>query len=506
MMTTIVEFKDFSFRYHHMEEDIIQNASFKIEQGTTTLLYGLSGSGKSTLCYAITGLIPWSVRGLFKGNVIVSEKNTKELKPNQLAGEIGYLMQNPDSQFATLIVKDELVFAAENIQISKSVIEKRLESIIRILDLREYMDRNVMQLSSGEKQRVVLGSILMMEPSLLILDEPLSFLDFPNRLKLLNYLQKIQALYSNLTTIIAEHRIHDVYALADNFLEIKEGKITQSSLKIEDTQKYIPQSPSSFTYQDLVKHYGFLECVEKKNPETKLPIIRFENVSFNYLQDQGNSNQLSVQILSNITFDIFSGETIAIIGPNGIGKTTLLYLIAGILYPATGHIFFTQKDISTIKYGNYSRNIGLIFQNPESQLLKNTIKKEIEFGPRNFQVSMEENVFDEYANFIFPTSIQDPDFLMKLNPFNLSWGEKRRLNLVSLFAYSPSIYLFDEPFTGQDYLVRKRLLENMRSIAENSGTMVISSHDEEILPLCDRVFLFTSEGLNVFEKSKERKE
>ena len=210
--------------------------------------------------------------------------------------------------------------------------------------------------------------------------------------------------------------------------------------------------------------------------------------------------------MENITFEIFSGESVAIIGPNGIGKTTLLYLIAGILNPATGRIFFAQQNISTIKYGKYSRKIGLIFQNPESQLLKNTIKKEIEFGPKNFQVSIEENGLENYTQFIFPTSKQDPNILLKLNPFNLSWGEKRRLNLVSLFAYSPSVYLFDEPFTGQDYLVRKRLLENMKSIAEKSGSMVISSHDEEILPFCDRVFLFTSDGLTIFKKSKERKE
>ncbi|MHA1453475.1 MAG: ABC transporter ATP-binding protein, partial [Promethearchaeota archaeon] len=479
-MTAIVEFEEFTFRYPHMKQDLIKNASFTIEQGTLTLLHGLSGSGKSTLCYAMTGLIPWSVRGFFKGNVKLFGKNTNTNKPNQLAGKIGYLMQNPDSQFATLTVHDELIFAAENIRLTEDVIKKRLKSIIQLLDLDDYLNRNVTQLSSGEKQRVVLGSILMMGPSLLILDEPLSFLDFPNRLKLLKYLEKIHKSYSDLTIIIAEHRVQDLYALANFYLEIKEGRVTESPIVNEDSKKYHTETPESFTYRDLIQHYGFYEKSISKIRKKNQPILSFDGVTFNYLQDRGNFEQIITPILKNLSFNLYSGEIIAIIGPNGIGKTTLLYLIAGILHPSQGYILFKQQDVSELKYGIYSKNIGLIFQNPESQLLKNTIKKEIEFGPKNFQIQISEKDYRHYAQFIFPSSKTDPNDLLTLHPFNLSWGEKRRLNLTSLFAYSPSIYLFDEPFTGQDYLVRKHLLENIKSIAKSMGLVIISSHDEEI--------------------------
>ncbi len=501
-MKSIVEFEDFSFRYPHMEEDIIKNTSFTIEQGTLTLLYGLSGSGKSTLCYAMTGLIPWSVRGFFKGNVKIFGKNTKDIKPNQFAGEIGYLMQNPDSQFATLTVKDELVFAAENIQINSEEIELRLRSITQLLDLEEFLDRNVTQLSSGEKQRVVLGSILMMGPKLLILDEPLSFLDLPNRLILLKYLKKILGNHQNISIVIAEHRIHDISVLANNFLEIHEGKIKSSPVVSESRNKFTPKTSTPFSYRDLVFFYGFRETNNSRITE-KDPILKFNEVSFEYIQDRGKFESNTIPILQNLSFDLYPKESVAIIGPNGIGKTTLLYLIAGILQPSNGEILYHQQNIAKLKYGKYSKNIGLIFQNPESQLLKNTIKKEIEFGPKNFNISITDEQIRDHVQFIFPLSRQDPALLMGLHPFNLSWGEKRRLNLASLFAYTPSIYLFDEPFTGQDYVVRKQLMQNIQSISDHSGVTVFSSHDDEILQFCDRVFLLDKSGFSIFEKTLE---
>jgi energy-coupling factor transport system ATP-binding protein len=501
-LTAIVQFKNFSFRYPHKDFDIIHEANFTIDQGTCTLLYGLSGSGKSTLCYAMTGLIPWSIRGFFKGEIYIFGKNTLDVKPNQFAGNIGYLMQNPDSQFATLSVQDELVFAAENIRLEKQVIESRLGTIINLLDLNDYLDRNVTQLSSGEKQRVVLGSILMMKPKLLILDEPLSFLDFPNRIKLLEFLQKIMIEFPTLSVIIAEHRIHDIIPIANNFLEIKNSQIKQTGLLSSTDRKFAPKSSTSFSYKDLVQYYGFKELnnIHKDDSEE---ILSFNNVSFEYVQDIGKFKQRIVPVISDLSFKIYPKESIAIIGPNGIGKTTLLYLLAGILQPSKGEIRFHNQDISKIQYGQYSRNIGLIFQNPESQLLKNTVKKEIEFGPKNFHVQLSEEDLHNYVTFIFPTTQQSPDELLKCHPFNLSWGEKRRLNLVSLFAYLPSIYLFDEPFTGQDFLVRKDLMDTIETISDNFGATIFSSHDEEILDKCDRVFLLDESGFSILSKTQE---
>jgi len=525
----LVEFQDFSFRYPQSEEDIIHNASFHIRKGTINLLYGLSGSGKSTLCYAMTGLIPWSIRGFIKGDVIVIGKNTKDVRPNQFAGEIGYLMQNPDSQFATLNVYDELIFAAENIQVPHDEIEIRLKNIVKLLDLESYLPRAVTQLSSGEKQRVVLGSILMMNPELLILDEPLSFLDFPNRLKLLYYLRKMPSLFPTMGIILAEHRINDVIPFAHNFFEIINGEIHQYStippeVCNQDPKRYSVISNTSFSYRDLISYYGFQENNHEFYPPLQSPLLEFNEVSFQYTQDLGKFHETQVNVLQNISFQVFPGEIVTIVGPNGIGKTTLLYLIAGILEPHQGEITYhkstqklslqkwnpkvrnkiSSKNIKTLSYGDYAKSIGLIFQNPESQLLKNTIQKEIEFGPKNFKLYplLDPKKLSELLRFIFPDTA-NPENCKDRNPFTLSWGEKRRLNLASLFSYSPSIYLFDEPFTGQDFHTRTALLQIIKTISAESGLVIISSHDDDVLPISDRIFLLDKLGLRIFGKREE---
>ena len=224
-MSSAISFEDFSFQYPRSNRDIIHEANFTIKKGTVTLLYGLSGSGKSTLCYAITGLIPWSVRGFMKGKVSVLGHSITERKPNQFAGDVGFLMQNPDSQFATLNVQDELIFAAENIQLGEKEIHQRFKVIIDLLDLHDYLDRNVTQLSGGEKQRVILGSILMMDPELIILDEPLACLDAKGRLQILEYLNNLKKINNDLTILIAEHRIKEIIPHVNKYLLIHQGQI-----------------------------------------------------------------------------------------------------------------------------------------------------------------------------------------------------------------------------------------------------------------------------------------
>ena len=187
-MNPVIEFHNYSFKYANLDYDIIRNANFTVNEGDNVLIFGPSGSGKSTLCYAMVGLIPWSIKGFFKGNVSVHGEQLTEIKPNELAGTVGLVMQNPDNQFVNLTVYDELIFGAENLRISEDKIEDRLEKLVELLGLESMLERNVLQLSGGEKQRVVLASILMMKPKILILDEPLAFLDAQGRLEILHHI------------------------------------------------------------------------------------------------------------------------------------------------------------------------------------------------------------------------------------------------------------------------------------------------------------------------------
>ncbi|MFX1294475.1 MAG: ABC transporter ATP-binding protein [Promethearchaeota archaeon] len=530
-MEPIIEFQDFSFKYSNLDFDIIHNANFSIEQGDTVLIFGPSGSGKSTLCYSMVGLIPWSIKGMFKGKVKIYGQNLTEITPRELAGTVGLVMQNPDNQFINLTVFDELIFGAENLKVPEKKIRERLDRIVQLLGLEPLLKRNPLQLSGGEKQRVVLGSVLMMKPKILILDEPLAFLDAQGRLEILHHILKLKRKFSNeLTILIAEHRINEIVPLANKFILIDRGKIKlytdknmiihpyfQNFPKFRGFAKYekeisTVQTLPQFSYDLMIREYSFTpqtKPVSSDGNEYNETLIVFDKVSFSYIQDLGKYRKQTKEIFTNISFEIKAGEIIGIVGPNGSGKTTLLYLIAGILSPDTGTILFKGTDLKDTPYSNYAKNIGLIFQNPESQILKNKIIKELEFGPRNFGLLnlLNEDLIDELISLIFSSQelvLEDAleqKTLLELNPFNLSWGQKRRVNLASLYTYAPLIYLLDEPFTGQDFLVRKEIMDSLIEILGNEKAAVISSHDEEILNLCSKVFLIEYNQFYVYKKS-----
>ncbi|MHA1819710.1 MAG: ATP-binding cassette domain-containing protein [Promethearchaeota archaeon] len=663
----VVSVRDFSFKYKRSGPLILDNISIDIYKGDSILIIGASGSGKSTFNYAISSLIPWSIHGYFKGDILLFGKSILNIKPSKIAGRMGLLMQNPEMQFVNINVLDELLFAVENLNIERSIIKRRLDKITQLLNLKPYLDRNITQLSSGEKQRVVLGSILMMQPEVLILDEPFAFLDQKGRAELINYLVHVKNLFKkNLTLIISEHRFDDLIYSGltsrimtienkklieyDNINEINWNsvynsnsnsnsnynskevpsqnqqlhffkKITNTKSPIlfekaissiysdlkknifkyfvianEDNVDFDPSKkklintqrneivntknfPSllhkkqifknlKFNYDQFIRDYGFrLIASEKNNNLDKdnnkyqkkevsgenthhdlQELIKVERLSFEYQQTFNKNRYVTKKIFSNLSFSIEENDILAIVGKNGIGKTTLLFLLAGIYQPSEGTIFYRGKPLSTIPYSQYAKKIGIIFQNPETQILKNTIYKELAFAPRNFGIMSEtlgslpkiKNLLDlifasQYnmmkmsfsqintsSNPLPPAPTPDPvpdttnnpinddtkpynkeedafiQYLLKINPFNMSWGQKRRLNIASLYTYHPEIYLLDEPFTGQDFFIRRQIIEDLINLTNNNHTIIITSHDLDILEFCNKVLLLEEDGRTKF--------
>lgn len=524
----VINVKDFSFRYYGQNYDIINNANFTINKGEFILLFGPSGSGKSTLCYSLTSVIPWSIRGMYKGDIYVLSNNLKSVPPNQLAGEIGLLMQNPDNQFVNLTVEDEIIFGVENLGLEKAEIENRYQEIVKLLDLQDLILRNVTQLSGGEKQRVILASILMLKPKILVLDEPFAYLDLQTRRELLYYLIEIkEQLQKDLTIIIAEHRVAELIKHVDRCLEINNGHVNliedPKSLSLDYFLDYYLQHEeqhlSSFKkhyiksiksngmhYKEMLEIFNFEVSAEK---DQRNPVIEFDSVSFYYNQHMGKYGQRYRRILHNVSFMAYKGDIVAIIGDNGRGKTTLLYLIAGILKPESGSISYENKILSELPYQEYAQKVGLILQNPESQLLKSSIEDEIKFGPRNFGKLDDITVgaFQELVEFVFHSqaktirqNLDEDEDLQDFNPFKLSWGQKRRLNLASLYSYDPEIYLLDEPFTGQDLGVRTELMGELLKILHTNKVGFICSHDMEVLEFCNKAILMDEDGLTIYKK------
>jgi len=170
------------------------------------------------------------------------------------------------------------------------------------------------------------------------------------------------------------------------------------------------------------------------------------------------------------------GSTHALIGPSGSGKTTLLYLLANLYEPTAGDIIYKSQNLKDIDPYEYAKNIGFIFQNPENMIFKSTIEDEILYGPKNFDLVEEINV--NYLNKLVSLIGNEPS---TKNPFQLSWGQKRRLNLSSIFVYNPDIILLDEPFIGQDQKTINSIIETLYIENKRGKTIIISSHDYHLL-------------------------
>ncbi|MDD3267379.1 MAG: ATP-binding cassette domain-containing protein, partial [Burkholderiales bacterium] len=293
------EISNFSFSYPFSQYKIGFNGDFKIQSGQCILITGDSGSGKSTLLQALKGLIPNHINGNLSGEIWYKSKLIQSFNENELI-KIGYLQQNPDHQIICNTVFDELAFGLENLQLDKNSIEKQIFEITDRFNISHILQRKINTLSGGEKQRINLLAILLMNPDVLLLDEPTAFLDPESAHEIIDILKKY---IHNKTVVIIEHNAHYLSNFVDYVVNInKDGQI-----KILDKDTISIQ-------QIQIKKHNYI-------PNT---ILDIRNLSFSY------KNTIQ-QLLMNINLNLHTGEIISIYGKNGAGKSTLLKLISKVI-------------------------------------------------------------------------------------------------------------------------------------------------------------------------------
>ncbi|MHA1672510.1 MAG: ATP-binding cassette domain-containing protein [Promethearchaeota archaeon] len=494
----VIEFHDFFFRYGNTGEFALKNIDLTIQSGEVILLGGISGSGKSTLCSAITGAIPFNIKGQMKGSVELLGKTVFDYTAEELATLIAYVFQNADEQLVTFSVRDEIAFALENMCLSKNSILTKIQDISQSLGIQHLLDRSIYSLSGGEKQKVVLAASLVMNPEILILDEPLAFLDQTGENNLLKWLSVIRSANPRLTIIIVEHRLRLFVDFIDRICLLNKW----GELEFDAPPSQYFQSRGDFQeifLRDHLFHTQLVSLLSSSRIESSIegekiplnPLIQVNDLDFSY---PGNPNP----VFSELSLSINSNEILGVVGDNGSGKTTLLYLLARILEPNQGDILFQGKNLRSFPQDSFFPQIGFIFQNPENQIFANTVHDEILYGPRNFgvvpldsHIAFENSLVEKYLPLIGEYRESD-EIIAQTNPFQLSWGQKRRLNLASIFAYDPDILLIDEPFIGQDAASILKVLEILDKFHAIGKTIVIVSHDHKLLEtFCTRVIDLT---------------
>ena len=426
--------ENFGFAYPFSKSQINLQGSFSINQGDCILIQGNSGSGKSTLMTALKGLIPQHINGTLTGTLLFKQQSISELNPLELM-KIGYLQQNPDSQIICADVYSELAFGLENQGYTAEIIADKINARIEHFNLKHLLNRKIATLSGGEKQKINLVAILLLEPEVILLDEPTAFLDPDSAMQIISIIREY---IQNKTLIIIEHNLHYLQNLVNRCIKIdKSGVIHEIEITSINWLDRLPR-----LYPSNQQSVG------------KVPLLELKNLSFSY----PNADQL----FNKLNLQIHSGEIIAIRGQNGCGKSTLLKIIAKLI-PSTQQLFWQNQDISKLKTHQYWQEISLVWQNPEAHFIHSSVALEVNDAELLAQLNLAS--------------------LKRHNPFNLSEGQKRRLSIAINLSnlQQTKLLLLDEPTFGQDFNNRLILAQKLTDLAQKGLSIVIVSHDDEFI-------------------------
>lgn len=452
------------------EDKVLENINFEIKKNTINLLVGKSGCGKSSLLMCLSRVIPESIEGNMAGEILFEGNHIEDKSCEHIAGDIGYMFQDPDSQLCTFTVEDEIAFGLENINLEPEKMEEIIDNTLDLVGIKYLKYKQLNNLSGGEKQKVALASILAINPKLILMDEPTANLDPISTLEIIELIKKLRDEMGK-TIILIEHKIMEFEHIIDSIIKV-ENKTT----KIVDKDVYIKE----------YKKTKMLPLKRKKNTN-KEPLLQVKNLSYSY--------DKSYSVLNDINFNLNKGEITAIVGYNGAGKSTLTKLLIGFLKPLKGEILLNNRNISKLSPIEIGENMGLVFQNPEHQFIKMTVEKELSLSLEVKGIDLENinrKINDYLERFDLLNNKDD-------NPFLLSQGQKRRLSTASMMINGQSILILDEPTYGQDRDNLQELVELLYKVNEEGTSILIISHDMELVKSCCDKVIYLDQGQVAYE-------
>ncbi len=466
----MISIREFGYRYRGREEQALQDVNLEIDKGEFTLLTGPSGCGKSTLALAIAGVLFSQYDGEVSGTVEVAEMDVQEKSIFQIADIVGLVQQNPESQFCTLMVEDEIAFGLENRKYPRDRIEELLTWSLEVAGVEHLRDRALSTLSGGEKQKIALASILASQPEVIIFDEPTSNLDPPSTQEIFEVILDIQR-ETDLTVLVIEHKLDFLSRINPRIVEMGMGFVLNDDRKTYPVTDLDVERPA----------YG---------GEAQAPLIEVEGLSAGY-QD--------LPVLRDVSFTLYPGELVSLMGDNGSGKSTLLLSLLKMVERSQGNMRVQGQDTDEIPASSLGKEIGLVFQNPDHQIFAPTVWEEAVFGARNF--GLEKREYEGPARILLERAgLAERE---EEHPYRLSYGEKRRLNLISVLSYQPAVLLLDEIFIGQDRENAALLLGLLSEYVEGGGSVIMVNHNPAYYPQVATRILFVSEGKLIIDAPLE---
>ncbi len=487
----ILAVRDLTFTYPQCSSPAVKNVSFELQRGELAVLCGATGSGKSTLLRLLKREL--APLGDKQGSVLFNGKELSELDSITSASAIGFVMQRPEQQIVTDKVWHELAFGLENLGTPPHEISRRIAEMASYFGIGSWYDRDVSELSGGQKQLLNLASILVMQPEILILDEPTAQLDPIAAADFIATLKRLCCDFS-ITIIIAEHRLEDVVPICDKLLVMENGSLIAadeprsviSELKSRPdilcgmpaaSRLHAKLSGSGSCPLTVREGRSFIES-SYRNTTRGLPqaarcssdaaAMEFSDVYFRYSRD-------SKDILDGLSVKIYEREIFCILGGNGSGKTTALSVGAGLLKPYSGSIRVFGKKLKDYKNRSlYRECLAMLPQDVQTVFLRNTVREEL----------------DE-CGAVLSDLPYDLSPLLDKHPYDLSGGQQQLTALAKVLAAKPKLLLLDEPTKGLDAAAKQGIISVIRSLKERGVTVAIVTHDVEFAAVCaDRCAMF----------------
>ena len=530
-----IHVRNLRFAYPTATVRALEDVSFTVNQSDFVVLCGKSGCGKSTLLRHLKkNLIPY---GQFEGEVLYNGKEIADMDDRVNAAEIGFVQQNPDNQIVTDKVWHELAFGLESLGLDNKTIKRRVAEMASFFDIQTWFRKSVSELSGGQKQLLNLASIMVMQPKVLILDEPTSQLD---PIAASEFLKTIYRINRDLgtTIIISEHRLEELFTMADKVMVMDKGRLIAydepwnignflagesaadrhpmfygmpavmkiySHCRAAGVPRYVREGRemSPLTIRDgrlwLESFMGdeAQERDRRQESSDKVPaqggkssggqssageeIIRIKDLWFKYNKESGD-------VLRGLNLSVRKGELFCLLGGNGVGKSTTLKAISGAVVPQHGSIVVDGMKVKKENFKElFNKRLAMLPQNPQALFTEITVEEEL-LEALYFEKISDEEKIDKIEKTL---EMMEITHLRKSHPYDLSGGEQQRLALGKILLLDPKILLLDEPTKGLDPFFKITLAGILKKLTASGVTIFMVSHDVEFCAeYADRCAMF----------------
>jgi energy-coupling factor transporter ATP-binding protein EcfA2 len=494
----VISFEGYGFRYKRARESALAGIDLAVGRGELLGIVGPSGAGKSTLAASVGAFIPHLIKGDVSGRLLIDGVDTLSLSPRDLAGVVGTVFQDFESQIFSSRVDVETAFGPENLGLDRDEIVSRVRRSLALVSLAEKKNRVPAELSGGEKQRLVIASILAMEPRVLVFDEPITDLDPEGQSEVLALLERILG-ENRRTALLVDHESEHLVG-ADRVAVLAAGRLARVGTPAEifgDDDLLAKYRLKPLAHVQILKALGVKEpplSIEEavsvlnglrvpfdrervnglvrgdaeRDASYGPPLIEIDHLSFSY----GNN-----RVISGLDLTVREREFVALVGPNGSGKTTLVKQINGLLSPDEGRVLVSGRPPRSYGVREISEMVGFVHQNPDRMIFSERVFDEAAFGlvVRNAdRATIEKRVSDVLAVVGLGDRADD-------DPYLLTKGERQRLAVAATLAVGPRILILDEPTTGLDNGEIDDMMNLLSTLNGRGHTVICITHNMDVV-------------------------